>query len=498
MYSSTRRVREARAGPAPHARGAAGGYCYGNRLGTGWSRRAGCPNAPVMLDSLGLPPALHYHADATQHRIMSPAAHDTSSSRAPRLPLFAVAAPGLESLVAEELAALGITATAERGGVAWDGTLAELYTANLWLRTASRIIARVGQFRARTFPELERYAGRLPWGEFIAPGRAVQLRVSCHKSRLYHEKAIAERVRGAIERAVGPLGSTGDTGGGAGPHGTSTVGTATGAPRTDRHGAVAGAPEERDDDGADTQLVVVRFHYDRCTISVDSSGALLHRRGYRQELARAPLRETLAAALIVASGWRGDAPLIDPFCGSGTIPIEAALIARGIAPGLAHPPGEPRRYAFQEWHGYDAGLWADLIARARAAARPEAGITILGSDRDAGAIAATTANAERAGVLTDLQLEVRPLSALEPPAGAGWLVTNPPYGVRVGERAPLRDLYAALGKLARQRLRGWHLTLLSADRQLEKQVGVPFETVLETRNGGIAVRVVTGRVDESA
>lgn len=389
-----------------------------------------------------------------------------------RLPLFAVAAPGLEPLVAAELADLGITAAIERGGAAWDGTLAELYAANLHLRTASRILARIGQFRARTFPELERYAARLPWSDFIARGRAVQLRVSCHKSKLYHEKAVAERVRGAIEGAVGALESA--------PGGRV---------------AVPGTRDE-DDDGEDAQLVVVRFHYDRCTISVDSSGALLHRRGYREELARAPLRETLAAALIMASGWPGDAPLVDPFCGSGTIPIEAALIARRIAPGLANPTGAPRAFAFQEWPGYDAALWDDIVARARAQIRPAASTPILGSDRDAGAIAAATANARRAGVLTDLDLAVRPLSALEPPPGAGWLVTNPPYGVRVGERAPLRNLYAALGKLARQRLRGWHLTLLSADRRLERQVRIPFEPVLETRNGGIAVRVVHGVVGE--
>jgi putative N6-adenine-specific DNA methylase len=373
-------------------------------------------------------------------------------------------------LVTAELAGLGITATTERGGAAWDGNLADLYTANLRLRTASRVLARVGQFRARTFPELERYAARLPWTEFIAPGRTVQLRVSCHKSRLYHEKAVAERVRGAIEKAVGPL----DT-----------------AP-----GGRVAAPGTRDeeDDGEDAQLIVVRFHYDRCTISVDSSGALLHRRGYRQELARAPLRETIAAALLLCSRWPGDAPLVDPFCGSGTIPIEAALIARKIAPGLAHPPEEPRRYAFQEWPGYNAALWTELVAHARAEVRPAAGAPILASDRDAGAIAAATANAARAGVLADLDLAVRPLSALESPAGPGWIVTNPPYGVRVGERAPLRDLYAAIGKVARQHLQGWHLTFLSADRHLERQVGIPLESVLETRNGGIAVRVMQGEV----
>lgn len=421
--------------------------------------------------------------------------NSATSSAATGLPLFAVAAPGLEPIVAAELAGLGLATRIERGGVAWDGTLAELYEANLRLRTASRILLRLGQFRARTFPELERHSRRLPWAEFIAPGRPVHLRVSCHKSRLYHEKAVAERIRRAIDEVIG-IGTT--------PTRPGQPADPAGEHRHDHAGA--GAPDEMervgeamdpDDDGAHAQLVVVRFHYDRCTISLDTSGALLHRRGYRQELARAPLRETLAAALIIASGWTGDAPLVDPFCGSGTIPIEAALIARRIAPGLAHPPDAPRRYAFQEWPGYDPELWDDIVARARNEIRPAAP-TILGADRDRGAIAAATANAQRAGVLDDIEFANHPLSALEPPPGTGWLVTNPPYGVRIGERAPLRDLYATLGKIARERLPGWRIALLSADPRLESQLQIPLEHHLTTRNGGIRVRIAVGHVPESA
>lgn len=423
----------------------------------------------------------------------------TTSATAHRLPLFAVAAPGLEPLVATELAALGCQPTAERGGVAWDGTLAELYAANLWLRAASRVLMRLGHFRARTFPELERYARRLPWAEFITPGRPVQLRVSCHKSRLYHEKAVAERIQGAIDDVIGtttaantqPARRGKDTRGVDRNRRDPTEARTHAAPGETLAATPAIDPE---DDGADAQLVVVRFHYDRCTISLDSSGALLHRRGYRQELARAPLRETLAAALIIASGWKGDTPLVDPFCGSGTIPIEAALIARRIAPGLAHPSGAPRTYAFQEWRGYHAGLWDDLVAHAHGEIRP-ATTPIMGADRDAGAIAAANMNAQRAGVLADILLANQPLSALQPPEdSAGWLVTNPPYGIRVGERAPLRDLYATLGKIARQHLQGWHLALLSADPGLERQLRVPLEHVLETRNGGIPVRFAVGKV----
>ncbi|CAN5829123.1 RNA methyltransferase [soil metagenome] len=384
------------------------------------------------------------------------------------LSLFAVAAPGLEALVAGELNALGIAAVAEAGGAAWHGTLEQLYTANLYLHTASRIIARVGEFRARTFFELERHARKLPWEHFVAPGGAVRLRVTCRKSRLYHEGAVAERMLAAIEHRVGGLGAT-----------------------------AAEKGSDHDEEDGDAQLFVVRFLHDRCTVSADTSGALLTYRGYRQALAKAPLRENLAAALLLASGWTGKAPLVDPMCGAGTIAIEAALIARRIAPGLAGPGGEGRHYAFRDWPNFDAALWTGIRERAVSEVLPTAGVPIHASDRDAGAIEAAHGNAARAGVLPDLELAVLPLSGLEPPPGTGWLVTNPPYGVRVGESDALRNLYAALGRVARSRLPGWTVALLSAERSLEAQVKVRFTEVLRTRNGGIPVRVVVGQLPES-
>lgn len=387
--------------------------------------------------------------------------------RTDRLSLFAVTSPGLEALAAAELEAMGVSAAAEPGGVAWEGTREELYAANLRLRTAGRVLVRAAEFRARTFFELERHAGKVPWEQWVGPGRAVRLRVTSRKSKLYHEGAVAQRVLEAIERRAGPL-----------------------------QGVEAAKGEETEEEGADAQLFVVRFLRDRCTVSVDASGELLHRRGYRREVAKAPLRETLAAAMLLASGWQGSAPLLDPLCGSGTIAIEGALLARRIAPGLAHGEGGTRRYAFREWPDFDAAAWTEVVARAEEEALPSAGVPIHASDRDAGAVEATRGNAERAGVLSDLTLDARPLSAVEPPPGPGWLVSNPPYGVRVGESAGLRNLYAALGRLARARLPGWTLALLSADRRLEAQVGVPFTEVLSTRNGGIAVRLVVGRVEE--
>ncbi len=372
--------------------------------------------------------------------------------------LFAVAAPGLEPLVADELRALGIAAKVEEGGVAWSGDDASLCRAVLHLRVASRVLVRVATFRARGFAELERHARRIEWTRFVGRGDAVALRVTARKSRLYHEGAIAERLHGVI---AAPAAATGP-----------------------------------DDDAGDAQLFVVRFLHDRCTISADAAGAL-HLRGYRQQLAKAPLRETLAAAMLHAA-WQADAPLLDPLCGSGTIPIEAALRARRIAPGLAVAGREPRPARLTRWPDLDRATWNAVVAAARAAILPHAPAPIAGSDRDAGAIAAARANAERAGVLEDVALEQRPLSDAPVPDGIGSLVTNPPYGVRVGSRPALRDLYAALGNLARRRLPGWRLALLCADRRLCEQVRLPLQAVFTTRNGGIPVELMQAAVPPDA
>lgn len=380
--------------------------------------------------------------------------------------IFAVTAPGLEPVAAAELTEMGIAGTAEPGGVGWAGDAASLYAANLRLRSASRVLVRAAEFRAKTFFELERHADRVPWERWVAPGGAVRLRVTCRKSKLYHEGAVAQRVLAAIERRVGPLAAA----------------------------DVARGDEGEAEEGGDAQLFVVRFVRDTCTISADASGALLHLRGYRHALGRAPLRETLAAALLLSSGWRGQAPLLDPFCGSGTIPIEGVLLARRIAPGLASPGHAPRAFAFTQWPGFDAAAWTREVDRARAEILPAAPVPILASDRDEGAVEAAAANAERAGVRGDLGLSVRALSAVEPPPGPGWLATNPPYGVRVGDADRLRNLYAALGRTARARCPGWTLAMISADPRLEQQVRLPLEEALHTRNGGIPVRFAVGQV----
>jgi putative N6-adenine-specific DNA methylase len=342
------------------------------------------------------------------------------------------------------------------------GTLAQVYSLNLHLRTASRVIVRIAEFHASTFHELERRAKRVDWNRYLRPGSRARFRVTCRKSRLFHSDAVAQRFGESVAKQVpGVLVSPADR----------------------------NALDNLEDDNADAaheQLFIVRLAHDNCVVSVDSSGQLLHRRGYRQATGKAPLRETLAAAMLIGSGWDSIATLIDPLCGSGTIPIEAALMARRI------PPGMNRAFAFQNWPSYESAEWEALVEKSRKEIRPAEG-PIIGSDRDEGAVKSACENAERAGVADGVLLEARAISASDFPAGAGWVVTNPPYGVRVGERRPLRNLYAQLGKTIRSRASGYTIGLLSADTMLESALDIPLTEVFRTRNGGIPVRFLTGR-----
>jgi putative N6-adenine-specific DNA methylase len=321
------------------------------------------------------------------------------------------------------------------------------------------VVVRLAAFEARSFAELERRARQIPWASVVTPGKAVRFRVTCKKSKLYHSDAVAQRLADAVTRAIPGVRAEGANG------------------------------SDEDTTADDAQLFIVRVFRDECTVSADTSGALLHRRGYRQATAKAPLRETIAAALLAASGWDGVAPLVDPFCGSGTIPIEGALRARELAPG-AH-----RTFAAERWPGVSRTLGDRVRAELAERARAVLPAPIVGSDRDAGAIDAARANAERAGVAANIDFSVRSLSAAGFPAGPrGWVVTNPPYGVRVGDADRVRDLWAQLGHVLRERARGWRVALLSPDQALERQLGMPLSVVAQTTNGGIPVRLIVGEV----
>lgn len=369
--------------------------------------------------------------------------------------IFVACAPGLEPLLSAEVRELGAGDSVEivAGGVELEGDATMLHRAHLELGLASHVLVRIADFRAPGFPELAQRAAKVRWRDWLRPGEPIRLRARARASRLYHTGGIVERVRGAIERQLGAL------------------------------------PDADADD--DSPSILARMERDRCTLSLDTSGAPLHRRGYRLASAKAPLREDLARALVRASGWDPGTPLADPFCGSGTIAIEAALLARRIAPGRL------RSFALERTPLFEQAIWERLREDAAARALPHAPSPIFASDRDAGAVEAARGNAERAGVLSDLQLDQATLSrapfAAEPIPPRGALVTNPPHGRRIGDDRGLRPLYQSLGALVRRLPPEWRIALLVSHRRLALATGLPLETALLTDQGGTKVRVMLPR-----
>jgi putative N6-adenine-specific DNA methylase len=385
----------------------------------------------------------------------APRVRETAAYAAVR-DLAAICSPGFEAVVAEELRALGLevlSAAADGGVVEWRGGPTEVLRANLHLRAAERVLLRLGTFRATHFAQLRDKAGEVPWEQWLRPGRPVVLKVSADTSKLYHERAIAERVQAALEDRLG--------------------------------GAVRRIRASDEEEGENAQLILVRLHKDECTLSLDSSGARLHRRGWRQAVAKAPLRETFAAALLRLSGWDPTTPFGDPFCGSGTLAIEAALRARRIAPGLHRP------FAFESWTLFEPAPWRQLCEQARADMLPHAP-PIFASDRDAGAVASARANAERAGVAADIQFEVKSVSDFAPPPGCppGAVVTNPPYGIRIRGGPDLRNLYARFGQVARARFPGWGVCFLCAHPAHAHAAGCDLRDGPWYNQGGIRVKAL--------
>jgi len=377
--------------------------------------------------------------------------------------LFVGSAPGLEPLLAEEARVLGLAGTGEprvvAGGIELDGDRTTLYRANLELGLATQVRLRLGRFHAAHFSELVRRASELPWERWLTAGARVRFRSTAQRSRLHHTGAIDERVAEAIAARLG--------------------------------GPVIAADGEED-----VVLVHARFERDEVTLSLDTSGAPLHRRGYRLATAKAPLREDLARALVITSGWDRRSPLVDPMAGSGTIAIEAAMLARGIAPGRA------RRFAFEDAPTHDAALLARLRDEADERAgfgihsgSPDASPRILARDRDEGAVTAARANAERAGVT--LEHVVAPLSepfAIDSDEGA--LVTNPPWGVRVARDRDLRPLYDRLGALIDALPPRWEAGVVAADAELVRRARMPLRSALLTDAGGTKVRFYRRARDE--
>ncbi len=354
-----------------------------------------------------------------------------------------VCPPGLEELCRDELKGLGIKSkVAGPGLLEFNGNARQLYTVNVWSRIAGRVMVRVAIFRATDFQHLQEHAMRIAWDRWVPSGFAPKFRISTNASRLYHTKAIAQRLH---QVSLPPS---------------------------------LGEPE---------QLFVVRIERNTVTISADSSGQALHQRPWRTDVGSAPLRPTMASGLLQAVGWGGAFPLVDPFCGSGTIGIEAALSALGL------PPGGEREFAFHHWPGFEPGSWASVAGTVAAAQQAADGIDLPPielSDRDASAVSAAEANAERAEVANRLTIERRVIAHLPGRSGDGLVATNPPYGKRMGsgaDRARLNGLYKRLGAVARERLPGYGLAVVTSDPSLAKRADGGVNRVAGILHGGLRV-----------
>ncbi|MGC8203350.1 THUMP domain-containing class I SAM-dependent RNA methyltransferase [Aliiroseovarius sp. PTFE2010] len=356
--------------------------------------------------------------------------------------IYLVATPGLESPLAEEARELGFdSATVSPGGVTITGGWADAMRANLWLRGATRVLVRVAEFRAMHLAQLDKRARKLPWAEWLRQDVAVRVEATCRKSRIYHDKAAAQRVARAIAETLG-------------------------APVKDK------APV----------TVKVRIDDDLCTISIDTTGASLHKRGHKQAVNKAPMRETMAAMFLREAGYRGDCTVYDPMCGSGTFVIEAAEIALGLAPGRA------RDFAFEKLAWFDAAAWESMTK----AASNDTALHFHGSDRDAGAIRMSGENAARAGVEAVTSFACHPITEARPPAGQpGLIIANPPYGARLSGKAkgPLYALYGQFGDTMRDHFKGWRVALVTTDAGLAKASGLDLEPGPIVAHGGLKVRL---------
>lgn len=364
---------------------------------------------------------------------------------------FVVTAPGLGEVCGAEAMALGFEdVRPSRCGVDFSGGLRDLYAANLHLRTATRILVRLGGFKATDFPDLFRKALRLPWGSFLRPDTALEIRATAHRSRLIHTGRIVETVSAAIDRALGRA-----------------------------------APG--DSNARFKQLILVRFEEDSCTISCDSSGELLHKRGYRSAAGAAPLRETLAAASLLLLGWDGSIPLCDPLCGSGTIAVEGGLIA------TRQPPGRHRHFAFMSWPGYRPGLWQALTEEADRKIVPLLS-PIYASDSDQRVLTVAAQNAQQAGVADSIDFSCSDLQSLPVRPGPGLVLCNPPYGIRLEQEEDLAALYRDLGRGFKRAFPGWTIAFIAPDEHLAMSTALNAHSRVHLVNGGLNVALYTAAI----
>ena len=360
------------------------------------------------------------------------------------LTLIATATFGLESVVSRELEALGYEPrTTQPGWLSFRGDAAAIARSNLWLRASDRVLIEMNAFPADDFGELFDATRATTWERFLPANASFPVRGRSVKSKLSSVPACQRIVKKAIVERLKEA------------HKVQTL------------------PE----DGPSFPVEVALLK-DQATLTLDTSGAGLHKRGYRPLSGQAPLKETLAAGLILLSFWDRERAFLDPFCGTGTLPIEAALMARNRAPGIA------REFVSESWPSLPARTWTDAREEARSLETPPSPIPIRGSDHDADALALARSHASKAGVAEDIRFEQKPFDAIRSADSYGCLVTNPPYGDRLGDAAEARELYRTMPAVLR-RFETWSHYILTSSRELEALFGQKADRRRKLYNGRI-------------
>ena len=362
--------------------------------------------------------------------------------------LIATATFGLESIVAQELRNLGYDdLTVDNGKVIFTANLMAICRTNIWLRTADRVKLKVGEFKAATFDELFDQTRALPWGDWLPADARFPVEGKSVKSTLYSvpdcqaivKKAVVESLKERYHRDWFP------------------------------------------EDGPLYKIEVALFK-DIATLTIDTTGPGLHKRGYRTLIGEAPLKETVAAALVILSHWDHDTPLIDPFCGSGTIPIEAALLGLNIAPGLN------RAFVSEDWPNIPKEQWQQARQEARELVQWDQKLYIIGTDIDPQILKVARRNVEEAGVGQYIHFQAKPVSALSSKRKYGKIICNPPYGERIGERNEVAKLYREMGRVF-QKLDTWSFYILTSHPHFERLFGRPADKRRKLYNGNIQVQL---------
>lgn len=361
---------------------------------------------------------------------------------------FATVARGLEPIAAQELESLGAKdVRPDFTGVHFQGDKALLYRVNLWARTVFRILMPIQEVKSFNEEQLYRSVQSINWEEYLQPNNTLAVNCTGGNKNLNHTHFTALQIKKAI---------------------------------VDQQRQKTGQRSNIDVENPDI-LINAHIYQNRCLLSLDSSGASLHRRGYRPAMGLAPLKETLAAALLQMSQWQPNLPFLDPLCGSGTLPIEAALKALNIAPGLYR-----QKFGFENWQDFDLPLWQKILQEAKDSQLSTLTAPIFASDNDINIIEQAEINAEYCGMDHQIKFSQTELSKIEAPADNGVIICNPPYGKRIGEANELGEFYKLIGDIFKQRFKGWTAFVLTGNKELAKRIGLKASRRIPVYNGSLS------------